>query len=237
MNSANVYLVVEGQTEQTFVRELLAPELAIKGVFLHPVLIGKPGHKGGDVRFERAMIDIAMLLQQRRDTYVSTMFDFFRIDSNWPGKALLTRRKDAGERLSALQKAEIIESAMLEKVGNKFSAIQGNTRFIPYIEMHEFEALLFSDATLLAQRMGVKNADVNNIMSSFASPEEINEGSKTAPSKRLENMCFTGYRKIVMGISIAKEIGIPVMRQACPHFNGWINQLELLPSFINLKSR
>jgi len=81
MNSVDIYIVVEGPTEQTFVRDVLAPQMAHEGIYLHPVLIGKPGHKGGDVRFIRAKNDIGNFLRQRSDTYISTMFDYFRIDS------------------------------------------------------------------------------------------------------------------------------------------------------------
>lgn len=63
MNSVNIYIVVEGQTEQTFVRDVLAPQIAYKGIYLHPALIGKPGHKGGDIRFDRAKIDICNFLK------------------------------------------------------------------------------------------------------------------------------------------------------------------------------
>ena len=91
MSNVDIYIVVEGQTEQTFVRDVLAPQMADKGIYLHPVLIGKPGHKGGDFRFDRAKNDIGNFLRQRTDTYVSTMFDFIRIDSKWPGRAEVRR--------------------------------------------------------------------------------------------------------------------------------------------------
>ncbi len=87
MNSINVYIIVEGQTEQTFVRNLLAPLLGYKGVFLHAILIGRAGHKGGDIRFDRAKSDITKLLKQRPDNYVSTMFDYYGINRKWPGRS------------------------------------------------------------------------------------------------------------------------------------------------------
>ena len=85
MSSVEVYIVAEGQTEQTFVRDVLAPVMSHQGIYLHSALIGKPGHKGGDIRFYRAIIYIGNFLKQRPDTYISTMFDYFRIDSAWPG--------------------------------------------------------------------------------------------------------------------------------------------------------
>ncbi|MFH1136319.1 MAG: DUF4276 family protein [Pseudomonadota bacterium] len=92
MSNIDIYLVVEGATEQTFIREILGPEMARKGLYLHPALVGRPGHKGGDVRFERALKDIETFLKQRRDIVVATMFDYFRIDQ---GNLLRTSKYSA----------------------------------------------------------------------------------------------------------------------------------------------
>ena len=106
MNNAEVCIICEGQTERTFIRDVLAPEMSYKGIFLHPSLIGKPGHKGGHVHFERAKSDIEKFLKQRPDTYVSTMFDYFRLAPNWPGNQF-------NGRPAATEKAEKIETATL----------------------------------------------------------------------------------------------------------------------------
>lgn len=92
MNNVQIYLIVEGQTERTFVRDVLAPVIATSGLLLYPVLIGKPGHKGGDLRFERAKSDIGQFLKQRSDTYISTMFDYYRISPIWPGRYQITQQ-------------------------------------------------------------------------------------------------------------------------------------------------
>ncbi len=86
MSDTEVFIVVEDPMEYTFVRDVLAPEMAVKGVYLHAARIGKPGHKGGDIRFERAIGGIGNFLKQRNDTYIATMLDYFRIDPNWPGR-------------------------------------------------------------------------------------------------------------------------------------------------------
>ncbi len=75
MSSSTVYVVVEGTTEFTFVRKILAPQLGSQKVFLHPIEIGRPGRRGGDVRFARARGDIVRYLKQQSDAYVTTMFD------------------------------------------------------------------------------------------------------------------------------------------------------------------
>ena len=97
MSSVEVYIVVEGQTEQTFVRDILSPQMECKGIYLYPALIGKPGHRGGNVRFDMARNDIGHFLKQRNGTYVSTMIDYSMIDPNWPGMSEVSRKIRTGK--------------------------------------------------------------------------------------------------------------------------------------------
>lgn len=227
MNSVHIYIVVEGQTEQTFVRDVLAPQMAYSKIYMHPALIGKPGHKGGDIRFEKAKNDIGNFLRQRNDTYITTMFDYFRIDSEWPGKADVLRRLQNGTTLAASQKAEILEAATRQEVVMTFPGCDSETRFIPYIEMHEFEALLFSDAEILAEKTEIDAELIRRIVDKYDSPEEINDDPANAPGKRLESL-KNGYRKVAMGKTISEAIGIAAIRRQCPHFNDWLTKLEQL---------
>jgi len=221
MSNINVYVIVEGQTEQTFVRDILAPEMGNKGIFMHPALIGKPGHKGGDIRFERAQGDIVRFLKQRLDTYISTMFDYFRLETDWPGN------KESQGNFSAARKAEIVETATFEAISGLFPEHNIEQRFIPCIEMYEFEALLFSDAYILAEKIDVSISRIEDILEKFDDPEEINDGPDTAPSKRLQRL-KSGYRKVAMGKTISEAIGIQQIRARCSHFNGWLIKLEQL---------
>ena len=227
MNSVNIFIVVEGSTEQTFVRDVLAPQMAHKGIFLYPALIGKPGHKGGDIRFDKAKIDIGNFLKQRPDTYMSTMFDYFRIDSQWPGRAEVLRQLQSGTTLTASHKAEILEAATRSEIVKAFPGCDVENRFVPYIEMHEFEALLFSDADILAEKTGIEVSLLREIIETYDNPEEINDDPANAPGKRLESL-KKGYRKVAMGKTISEAIGIQVIRRQCPHFNDWLAKLELL---------
>ena len=227
MSNVEVYIVVEGKAEHTFVREILAPNMAMRGIYLHPSLIGSPGHKGGDIRFERAKSDIGNFLKQRPDIYVSTMFDYFRIDSDWPGKEQISRQMRSGTALSAAQKAERLEEATRQKIVASFGDKNANRRFIPYISMHEFEALLFSDPVVLAENINIEPERVQQILAECGSPEEINDHPETAPSKRIAAL-MNEYRKIAMGKVIAETIGIPAMRRQCPHFDQWLTTLEQL---------
>ena len=214
-------LIVEGQTEQTFVRDILAPELGTKSIFLCPALIGKPGHKGGN-KFETAQNDIGRFLKQRNDTYVSTFFDFFRLDPHWPGLAKAKTFNSSGKR------AEHIEKETHKEIARLFPKVNVANRFIPFVAMYEFEALLFSNASTLADKINVKKQLIDAIRNEYNSPEEINDGPKTAPSKRLITLC-PGYRKIAMGKDIAEAIGIQTIRAECPHFDSWLGRLEGLP--------
>ena len=226
MSSIEIYIIVEGQTEQTFVRDVLAPQMTHKGIYMLPVLIGKPGQKGGDIKFERAKTDIGHFLKQRNETYVSTMFDYFRIDSEWPGKAEVLRQIQNGTTLSASHKAEILEDATHNEIVRTFPRCDSKNRFLPYIEMHEFEALLFSDADILAEKTEIDVSLVRKIIKDYDNPEEINDDPAKAPSKRLEAI-KNGYRKVAMGKTVSEAIGIEGIRRQCPHFNNWLTKLEM----------
>lgn len=222
MNNIEVVIIVEGPAERTFIRDVLAPEMGYKGVSLHAVLLGKPGHKGGNVRFERARDDIGRHLKQRSGTYISTMFDYFRLDPNWPGNTSL-----AGSP-TAISKAERIETATLAMIRELFPNHNVEGRFVPYIEMHEFEALLFSDASILADSIGVMPGKIQSILDECGEPEEINDGPNSAPSKRLEKLIRGSYPKVAMAKTISAAIGIQAIREKCPHFNAWLTKLEQL---------
>jgi len=224
---SDIYIIVEGQTEQTFVRDVLAPQMSTKGIYLFPSLIGKSGHKGGNIRLDRAKTDIRNFLNQRKDTYITTMFDYFRIPSEWPGIDKIKGLKEQGKSLTAIEKGEIIEVATHNEIIETYPEYDPENRFIPYIEMHEFEALLFSDADILASKIGTDVSDINAILNQYSTPEDINNDSLKAPSKRLEKL-KQGYRKVAMGKVISEAIGIETIREKCPHFNNWLKKLESL---------
>jgi hypothetical protein len=99
--------------------------------------------------------------------------------------------------------------------------------FIPYVQMHEFEALLFSHPQDFA--LGIHQEalapELQAICDAFGSPEEINDHPNTAPSKRIEGL-LPRYQKPTDGVLAAKRIGLKAMRQECALFDRWITQLE-----------
>jgi hypothetical protein len=217
---SRVVAVVEGQTEQGFVRDVLAPVLVTRNVYLTARLVGKPGHKGGDCRYPRAKQDVLLLLRQEPDTVVTTMFDFYALPDSWPGR---TEARQA----PFPRKAAIVEAAVKEDILHELGPSFDESRFHPYIQMHEFEALLFSQPARICAvlRSPGSEANVQAIRDAFQNPEEINDDSTTAPSKRLCKL-FPGYRKRTNGLIAAQRIGIDAMRKSCPHFAEWLKMLE-----------
>lgn len=223
MNSyINVIAIVEGKTEQVFIEQILAPWLAERMIFMTATQVSKPGQKGGDVRFSRVSRDIGLHLKQRADTYVTTLVDYYGV-TEWPGMdSLPTQRAPA-------QIAEHLNTAVMNEVNNLFAEQQSARRFIPFIALHEFEALLFSDSSILAEELGIPVANVEAVVAECGEPEAINNGRETAPSKRLNKWTPEGkFGKTTQGIAIAKRIGITRMREQCPLFDAWIAQFEAL---------
>jgi len=218
---AEVVVLVEGPTEQRFVKQLLGPYMEGRGVYLTPVILNKPGEKGGDVKFVRARNDIGRHLKQRRDTWVTLLVDYYGIRGDWPGYA------ESKRQTNHIKKADIMNQTTAEQVRQLFPGQNPERRFIPYVSMYEIEALYFSDPACLAEKIGVAQSDVDAILRECEEPERINDHSTTAPSKRLAALSER-FKKTSTGIAIAEGIGIDKMRKACPIFASWITKLELL---------
>lgn len=216
-----VVVLVEGLTEQRFVKQLLAPYMALQNIYLTPIILDKPGEKGGDVKFARARKDIGRHLKQRPDTWVTTLVDYYGIKSDWPGYAASKQQTDH------TRKAEIMNQATSDEVQRLFPEYNQNQRFIPYVSMYEIEALYFSDSACLAERMGVRQARIDQILTECGEPEKINDHPEKAPSKRLQKLSKR-FKKTSTGITIADAIGIPKIRAACPLFNAWLCRIESL---------
>ena len=218
---ASVYIIAEGKTERRFVNELLAPYMADKGVYLMASILGGTGRKGGDVRFSRAIRDIGGYLKQRGDTKISMLVDYYGIGTDWPGYAKSKKEKDH------TRKAAVMNQATADEVQRLFPERNRHERFIPYVSMHEIEALYFSDPTCIAKHLNVKQKNVDAILRACEEPEKINDQAASAPSKRLEKLSVD-FSKASVGIEIALEIGIPTMRKECPLFDDWLKRLEAL---------
>lgn len=218
---AEVFVLVEGPTEQRFVKQLLAPYMAKRKVYLTSIILDKPGEKGGDVKFARAKNDIGRHLKQRMDTWITLFVDYYGIRGDWPGYEESKRQTDH------TRKAAIMNQSTAEKVQQLFPKQNRSSRFIPYVSMYEMEALYFSDPECLAEKLGVDQRLIDAILEQCKEPEQINDNNTTAPSKRLEALSGR-FKKTSTGIAIAEAIGICKMREACPLFDSWLKKLESL---------
>ena len=216
-----VHVLVEGQTEETFVKSILQPHFNQHEIYLFPRLIGKPGHKGGIGEYTRARRDILAALKQDAGAFCTTMFDYYGMPDSWPNREAASQKPFA-------EKPAAIEQAILADISAELGDVFNRARLIPYVQMHEFEALLFSDPKLLANGLELANdAAIQSIRDQFRSPEEINDSHQTAPSKRIQGL-NPRYAKVLDGIRIGQNVGLNVMRAQCPHFNDWIEKLEAL---------
>jgi len=222
-----LYLFAEGQTELTFADKVLKPHLAGWGVYLHPpVLIAhakKKGkvHRGGGRKFAPMKNDILRFLAQEKgtDVFFTTMIDLYAIAPDSPGMAEADKLRHL-----PVQRVELLEQA--------FAAEIRDSRFVPYIQLHEYEAYLFSDPNCFAyfyDHHEKQIAALQAIADDYATPELINDGQHSAPSKRISAE-LPDYldAKPAVGSQVAELIGLEVIRSKCPHFAAWITRLERL---------
>ena len=208
-----LFILVEGQSEEAFVNELLSPYFVLNGIYdVNPVLIKtSEGHKGGFVNYNHLKHDLHRLLRsQGQDVIVTTFVDFFRCPE-------LPRQDYINSLPSDNEKVMAMEDAILNDIND--------WRFIPYIQMHEFEALLFSSAAGFKKYFNddISNK-IQNIIDSFENPEDINSSPMTAPSKRIIGI-IRDYNKVLYGNLVALEIGLPIMLEKCHRFRRWIEVL------------
>lgn len=211
-----VIIICEGPTEQEFCMEVLGAELAKREVYVEAPLI-KHSH-GGIVPWATIKRQILKHLQEG-EVYVSMLVDYYGIKEQFgfPGWEESLRIVDKTERLHFL--LEKMEEDIPETL---------RYRFIPYIQMHEFEGLLFSDVHAFLNSFEedeIKIEDLQAAAETFESPEMINNSPETAPSKRLID-AIPDYDKIVFGNCVAMDIGLEKIREKCPLFNEWVEKLE-----------
>lgn len=217
-----VLALVEGPTERNFGQRVLAPHLGSLGIAYCPRVRGKPGHKGGVGPWDRARRELSALIRQEPSSVVTTMFDLYALPIDWPG------RQDAMQSgMKSHAAAAFIEKKIAESVLAEFRSAGFKLRFVPYLSLHEFESLLFSDPAVLASvTHGAGHlAAFQAILEQCGECELINDGPETAPSKRILQAA-PGYTKTVDGITVAQRIGLPTIRSRCPHFGEWIDRLE-----------
>lgn len=216
-----VLIYVEGQTEETFVRNILAPYLLHRcQVLLVPILARtkrtKAGRtfKGGIVSYAKVKKDILRLLTDSSAALVTTMIDYYGLPNDFPGKNSLPLGTPY-QRVTHLEK--------------EFARDINHSRFLPFIILHEFEAFVLVDPNELSQTLPQHKANLPQLVRSIGGqmPEEVNEGKDTHPSARIRRY-FPSYQKALHGPLIVQRVGLESIRCRCPHFNDWLSKLESL---------
>ena len=217
-----VFVIVEGPTEESFVKGPLAEVLWANQVYLSPIILGVPGHKGGRANYARVQKDLLRQLKQDPTAYCSTMIDFYGLGQGFPGTPL-------PPNLGNIQKVEHIERAIKDDVCDRIPDFRADVRLIPYLSLHEYEGLLFSDPDAFAQALNQPNEAhrFHQVRNDFPTPEDINDSPEHAPSKRVIAI-YSSYRKVIEGTLAARAVGIETMRQECEHFRKWLEQLTEL---------
>lgn len=212
--------IVEGETEEAFVNIILRSYFQ-KGGFYNPIQCFKIKHtQGGMQKYSHVRNDVLKTIYEH-DVIVTTMFDLYRLPSSFPGFT------EARAITNHLERVTFLEAKMKEDLESR-QGQQFNT-FIPYIQLHEFEALVFSstkgfEALFEDNEMDYKG--IGEVIKGFPNPEDINDSPETAPSKRIQKL-IPGYNKVAYGISLIEYTGIDIILQKCPHFKVWIDKLEL----------
>ena len=212
-------IIAEGDSEESFVNHILSPHFNSLGLYNNIQCFKIKKSCGGISKYSDVKKDIINTLYEN-DVIVSTMLDFYRLPSSFPGK------QEAAELPSHLQQVELIE----EKLKSDIVSTQG-CRFdnlIPYIQLHEFEALVFSSINgvdALFEPSEFNRKELLKVIEDYPNPEDINDQPNTAPSVRLMKL-IPGYEKVLFGIDILQQHGMPTLIARCPHFRAWITKLE-----------
>jgi hypothetical protein len=216
-----LFIVVEGQTEKSFVENCLQPYL-FSTYGLYDVVareLGVPRNKGGKVSFARLKLDIGLLLRQRAEAVVSMFVDYYGMQTDFPNYETCQKLPQTTARI------ECLERILNEAVESR--------RFRPYFQQYEFEALLFASGKPLTTYLNEATCQaIANTRQTVSTPEDIN--TTHPPSYRLaelfENHQEVGYKKTFHGPILALDLGIEPMLADCPRFAAWVRSLAELAS-------
>ncbi len=219
---------VEGATEKAFVDGVLGAHLAAYGYSSTSArLIGdqrSTSHRGGGVSWSSVRRSIVRHLKDDRRAFVTTMVDYYGMPQSksrqWPGRV-------AASSLPLRQRAEAVQNAIGADIAKRMGDDFDTRRFIPYVSMHEFEALLFADCERFAsavERPDIADA-MQSILDQFGDPEAIDDSKETAPSKRILQL-MPNYNKVAFAPIGIQIVGLEAIRWRCANFARWLERLE-----------
>jgi hypothetical protein len=215
-------VIAEGNTEQNFINQILRKHLAFHNVFVsvRRIETKRGGLRGGMTTYQKAKNDLLRWMKEDQHTEArfTTMFDLYALPNDFPDFDNAYKKSDPYEKITA------IETSFKEDIKDY--------RFIPYIQLHEYEALILSEPDKFENMFPKHEHQIETLkelVKNFKSPELINDGKETAPSKRIINE-IPSYKSLkkIAGVEIAEKIGLETIRTKCPHFNEWLIKLETL---------
>lgn len=219
-----VIVFAESESEEQFIKKIIAPQLRHLQIHLKPQqLKTSKDAKGGAVTFERLKINARNTLRQYPEAVLTTFLDLQGLATDFPQFNEAKNSAQVHERLQKLETA--LAEAIINHVGCR------SERFIPHIQPYELEGLFFSDVeALIRTEPDWKKylPNLQKVRNSFPSPEHINGGNDTKPSKRLETILKPTYKKTRHTPLIAEQVTLAKMEQECPHFKNWLGRLREL---------
>jgi len=222
-----VCIICEGQTEETFVREVLAPNFYELNLSLTGQTVAtSPGKKGGALNYARIKRDIERTLKQKDQPFVTTLIDLYKLGTDFPSYVDI-------DGIQLTEKLSLLTNSWHEDIVNTTEC--DPNRFLPYIQAHEFEALLFSDIdgiTRVNKNWEKATEELNDIKNNAQSPEYINDKPETKPAAHLERLLkYPSYRKLRHGSIAMKNVGLTAMERDCKFFAQWIENIRKLSEY------
>jgi hypothetical protein len=224
----NLFIYVEGQEEELFVNRVLRDHLRRFGVIVQKPILAATSFRIGDDDEANVTVGGVTNYESIREDIVyqfaagdigaadvlTTLVDLYALPASFPGHG------DAiAQGLTGGIKAALIEQTWKAEIG------QAN--FFPYIQVHEFEALILTRPSVLADFYPEHAAGIKQLRADcapFSTPEDINETKATSPSHRILAHVPT-YQKID-GFRHLQEIGVPELKAHCPRFKAWLERCE-----------
>ncbi len=233
-----LFVIVEGQTENAFLTRFLGSHLSSIGIDLHCPIVRTGGGRGGVKYLSCPDLceQIQRHLKERRQPVVTTFFDYYGLPlSEAKGWGFIVAAKSETHIRGVDATAAQIEKGLHQLVVSDMDFPNVKDRFIPYIQLHELEALYFAEPqkTAAVFESAISVTQLEQIVSDCNGCERINDSQQTAPSKRIQAL-FPNYIKgrsdFAHGPRIAEKLDLTIVRAACPRFDSWVKQLEALAS-------
>ena len=215
----NLFILLEGQSEEVFCKQILKPYFETKNIFLKYSIFstGKKyngtKYRGGITDYSKFTKDINNVLNDQSYDLITTFIDFY-------GFLKIAPFKDEIDESNCYARVAQTENRLRKDIKN-------NKRFLPYMNLHEYEIIYYIDETITKKILN-NNFDgkkYKKIIQNYKNIETINENPDDAPSKRLERIC-PSYDKIYHSTLISQELQLTSILDKCKHFKEWIDQIE-----------